>query len=204
MKDVSKIYTTLLEKFGEPIGKQKATVGAADNGPQGKALWNDEPKKDREWSDPTVIDEADKKKKSKKKVSAKKKPKNEAFMPATVDECCGKMPESIDEAPMAPDDFDNYDRTGNEDMQRKMTTPEAVAGVVKDWFTRHGGKIDRPDTGNRTPLGEITEWCVDHITGSDEYDPVGSLWQIEEFLKQDWLHYEELSQALYALINGER
>ena len=66
MKDVSKIYTTLLEKFGEPIGKQKATVGAADNGPQGKALWNDEPKKDREWSDPTVIDEADKKKKSKK------------------------------------------------------------------------------------------------------------------------------------------
>jgi hypothetical protein len=54
------IYETLLERFGEPIGKQRnATVGAADEGPGGKALWDDEPKTDREWSDPNVVKEDD-------------------------------------------------------------------------------------------------------------------------------------------------
>lgn len=270
MKDLSKIYTVLLEKFGEPIGKQKATVGAVDNGPLGKALWNDEPKKDRPWSDPTVIDEnhdidgiiaqyadadmsayeivallvqngvpkeqarsvaldmrpgdtideAKKKPGPRKGVRAtvsggvvtqhkSKKPKNESYMPTTLDECCGKMPKSIDEAPMAPDDFDNYDRTGSEDVQRQSTTPEAIADVVNDWYTRHGGKVDRPDTGIRTSLKDMIKLCQWFMIGGeppsfmsdDSVDPVGSLWQIEEHLKLDYLHFEELSQALYALIS---
>lgn len=54
-----RIYEVLLERFGEPIAKQKQTVGAADEGPDGKALWNDEPKHDREWSDPHVVKEDD-------------------------------------------------------------------------------------------------------------------------------------------------
>lgn len=51
------IYSTLLERFGEPIGKAPQTIGVADEGPGGKALWKDEPKKDRHWSDPTVVKE---------------------------------------------------------------------------------------------------------------------------------------------------
>jgi len=54
-----KIYSMLLERFGEPIGKQPSTAGIPDEGPGGKALWDDEPKKDREWSDPNVVKEGD-------------------------------------------------------------------------------------------------------------------------------------------------
>lgn len=54
-----RIYKVLLERFGEPIGKSDATVGAKDEGPGGKSLWKDPPKKDREWSDPDVIRETD-------------------------------------------------------------------------------------------------------------------------------------------------
>lgn len=56
---ISKVYETLLERFGEPIHDQPATIGAADEGPDGKALWNDKPKADRNWSDPSVVREAD-------------------------------------------------------------------------------------------------------------------------------------------------
>ena len=54
-----KVYKMLLERFGEPIHDQPAMVGARDEGPGGKALWNDEPKHDRNWSDPNVVREAD-------------------------------------------------------------------------------------------------------------------------------------------------
>lgn len=53
-----KIYKTLLERFGEPIEQQTPMVGARDEGPGGKALWDDEPL-DREWSDPKVVHESD-------------------------------------------------------------------------------------------------------------------------------------------------
>jgi hypothetical protein len=54
-----RLYKTLLERFGEPIKPQTQAVGIADEGSDGKALWDDEPKKDRPWSDPNVVKEAD-------------------------------------------------------------------------------------------------------------------------------------------------
>ena len=51
------IYNTLLERFGEPIGKTpKPTVGIADEGPGKKSTWKDKPLQ-RSWHDPNVINE---------------------------------------------------------------------------------------------------------------------------------------------------
>lgn len=51
------IYNTLLERFGEPIGKAlKRTVGIADEGPGKKLTWKDKPLQ-RSWHDPNVINE---------------------------------------------------------------------------------------------------------------------------------------------------
>jgi hypothetical protein len=48
----------LKERFGEPIGKTVATVGAADVGPCGKKLWDDEPL-ERQWADGEVVKESE-------------------------------------------------------------------------------------------------------------------------------------------------
>lgn len=56
---VKRMHEILVERFGEPIHDQPALVGAADEGSDGKALWDDEPKKDRAWSDPSVVKESD-------------------------------------------------------------------------------------------------------------------------------------------------
>ncbi len=56
---LAKVYQTLLERFGEPMKPQTKAVGIADEGPGDKALWDDEPKKDRPWSDPSVVKEGD-------------------------------------------------------------------------------------------------------------------------------------------------
>jgi len=58
-RSVARIYEALLERFGEPIGKQETVVGAKDEGPGGKKLWNDEPLKDTQWSCPHVIREGE-------------------------------------------------------------------------------------------------------------------------------------------------
>lgn len=77
---VEHIYNTLLERFGLPIPpKQEQSVGAKDEGPDGKKTWKDEPL-DREWSDPNVVTEA-----------------------ACCDQC-GMMPEQMNAAHSCPMD----------------------------------------------------------------------------------------------------
>lgn len=314
MTDVSEIYEALLEAFGEPIGKTKATVGAADQGSRGKALWNDEPKKDRPWSDPTVIDESSCDQCGKMSETLDETPNAGSSVldilrawldrhngdvlvkgvgPAVTDEDLqeyarmieelkgnpdswnaawigeilsdadvrrplasevalqiyrsfaqeeAKMPQSIEEAvqkskkkpatekwkkerlkgckcstanrtnkncpihgtkkeslvrEMHPDDFNNYDRTGSEDMQHKMTTPEDIAAVVNAWYQRHGGKIDLPATGNRSTAQDVIDTCV---TGIIE-NGYGSMWQIEGMLQDDFKFSAELAGELYKLIS---
>lgn len=51
-----KLHKLLSERFGEPIGKQIATVGAADEGPGNKTTY-DEDEKSGDWDDPDVFSE---------------------------------------------------------------------------------------------------------------------------------------------------
>lgn len=291
--DVERIFEMLLERFGEPIHDQPAMVGARDEGPGGKALWNDDPKLDREWSDPDVVKEMDAVGAeigvTPKKIALRKanrivaryadadmgvqeifsllvhnniprdiaravaqdvrgealgeaaekdkeedddeegkivginpfgnRPIKEETMDGTIEgttcEDCGSMisqcscgggmmPESLDEIG-GPDDFNNFDRTGSENMPRKTTTREAIADVVNGWYKKHGGKIDRPDTGNKTRPNEIVDLLAQYMLGEPDAeggtnDAVGSMWQIEDLLKSDYLHWDELAQELYGLI----
>lgn len=47
---------TLTALFGEALEDKQMSVGIYDLETD-KALWDDEPKKDTNWSDPTVVDE---------------------------------------------------------------------------------------------------------------------------------------------------
>lgn len=69
-KHMINVYETLLERFGEPLHKQPMMVGARDEGAGDKALWTDEPKLDREWSDPDVVNEVEKPSKTREKARA--------------------------------------------------------------------------------------------------------------------------------------
>ncbi len=53
-----KVFNTLLEKFGEPIGKTVITVGVADEGSGKKKTVKDDAL-DRNWSDPDVVHEGE-------------------------------------------------------------------------------------------------------------------------------------------------
>jgi hypothetical protein len=109
-----KVYKMLLERFGEPIHDQPATVGARDEGPDGKALWNDEPKHDRNWSDPNVVREGD----------------------DEVCDQCGMM-HGMDEETSCGMDEQGYD----DDMDE--VAPPGWEGTVKA-MKKHSDKIDNP------------------------------------------------------------
>lgn len=123
----------------------------------------------------------------------------------------GDLPESLERAlvkEMRPDDFDNFDRTGSEDAPRKSTTKEEIAQVVTSWYKKHNGQVDDPETGNKTPLKEIVQYVAWFMLGDKgpwwidgSVDPVGSQWQIEERLKENYLFWQELAGDLYDLIS---
>jgi hypothetical protein len=53
-KVIEETYRILVERFGQPVGKQVATVGVADEGPDGKRLHSDDVE-ERDWDDPNVV-----------------------------------------------------------------------------------------------------------------------------------------------------
>lgn len=56
LRFISEAKKMMTQLFGETIEDKQMSVGIYDLETD-KALWDDEPKEDRDWSDPAVVDE---------------------------------------------------------------------------------------------------------------------------------------------------